>query len=156
MARFLSGVPLEPVTTDLQRRIAPLALEIRAREAAGLVVEGHGDLRPEHVCLTDPPVIFDRVETALELRVIDVFDEVGYLAAECRFLGRPELGHRLLADLEQAGFAPPSTGLQKLYAMIRLVTRARLAVDHLRDPSPSTPEKWPLRARAYLAEAMRL
>jgi len=155
MAEFLDGIPLAPLTTDLGLRIDAMRAEIRAREVAGLVVEGHGDLRPEHVCLTAPPVIFDRVETALEMRVIDVFDEVGYLAAECSLLGRPDLGRDLLQRLESAGFVPPSTELQATYTMVRLVTRARLALDHLRDPAPSTPEKWPVRARACLAEALR-
>lgn len=156
MALFLPDVPLEPVTAELENRLTALMSEIVVRQALGLVVEGHGDLRPEHVCLTDPPVIFDRAETALELRVVDVFDEVGYLAAECRFLGLPNLGRRLLQGLAQTGFAPPSRDLLTIYARIRLVTRARLAVDHLRDPVPSTPEKWPVRARAYLTEALRL
>ncbi len=156
MARLLPEVPLAPVTTDLENRIDKMAPEISAREAAGLVVEGHGDLRPEHVCLTDPPVIFDRVETALELRVIDVFDEVGYLAAECALLGRPDLGDCLVQGLTNEGFAPPSAELQVTYALFRLTTRARLALDHLRDPSPATPEKWPVRARQYLTEAIRL
>ena len=156
MARILPEVPLEPVTTDLENRIEKIAPEISVREAAGLVVEGHGDLRPEHVCLTDPPVIFDRVETAVELRVIDVFDEIGYLAAECALLGRPDLGDCLVQGLTNEGFAPPSAELQLTYAQFRLVTRARLALDHLRDPSPATPEKWPVRARQYLTEAIRL
>ena len=38
-------------------------------------------LRPEHVCLAAPPVIFDRVKAALELRMVDVFDAVVYLGA---------------------------------------------------------------------------
>ncbi|MGJ8606185.1 MAG: hypothetical protein ACSHXH_18895 [Marivita sp.] len=66
----------------------------------------------------------------------------------------PELGHRLLMELANAGFAPPSPELQSTYATFRLVTRARLALDHLADPSPRTPEKWPLRAKAYLTEAL--
>ncbi len=156
MAHIVPEVPLAPVTTDLEYRIDKIAPEISAREAAGLVVEGHGDLRPEHVCLTDPPVIFDRVETALELRVIDVFDEVGYLAAECALLGRPDLGDCLVQRLTNEDFAPPSAELQLTYTQFRLVTRARLALDHLRDPSPATPEKWPARARQYLTEAIRL
>lgn len=156
MARFVPDISLAPVTTDLENRIARLEPEISARERAGLVVEGHGDLRPEHVCLTDPPVIFDRVETALELRVIDVFDEVGYLAAECTLMGRSDLGDCLMRGLVDAGFARPSTDLQTTYAMFRLATRARLALDHLRDPSPPTPDKWPTRARVYLTETMRL
>ncbi len=36
------------------------------------------------------------------------------------------------------------------------LTRARLAVDHLRDPEVRTPEKWPAQARAYLHAAARL
>ena len=156
MARIVPEVPLAPVTTDLENQIDEMVPEISAREAAGLVVEGHGDLRPEHVCLTEPPVIFDRVETALELRVIDVFDEVGYLAAECTLLGRPDLGDCLMKGLANEGFVPPSAEVQLTYTQFRLVTRARLALDHLRDPSPATPEKWPVRARQYLTEAIRL
>ena len=156
MARFVPEVPLTTVTTDLENRIDEMGTEISAREAAGLVVEGHGDLRPEHVCLTDPPVIFDRVETALELRGIDVFDEGGYLAAECALLGRPDLGEFLVEGLASEGFSPPSTELQVTYALFRLTTRARLALDHLRDPAPATPEKWPVRARHYLTGAIRM
>lgn len=155
MARFLPGIALDPVTTCLESRIARLAPEILARETARLVVEGHGDLRPEHVCLTVPPVIFDRVESAVELRVIDVFDEVGYLAAECRLLGRPDLEGSLMRGMAEAGFAPPSSTLQTTFAMFRLVTRARLALDHLREPDPRTPNKWPRRAKEYLIEALR-
>lgn len=156
MAGYLSGLPMAVVTSHLQSRIPEMRAEISARESAGFVVEGHGDLRPEHVCLTDPPVIFDRVETTIELRVIDVFDEVGYLAAECTLTGRPDLGACLMRGMADSGFTPPSTDLQKTFAMFRLVTRARLALDHLRDPSPPTPEKWPKRARLYLTEALRL
>lgn len=154
MARYLPGVPLSKVTTELKSRIANMSSEIEAREAAGLVIEGHGDLRPEHVCMTTPPVIFDRVEIALELRVIDVFDETGYLAAECKLLGHPDLGDHLLHGMAEAGFKPPSPELQSTYMTFRLVTRARLALDHLRDPAPRTPEKWPLRAKTYLTEAL--
>lgn len=96
MAQYLPGVPPARVTTEVERGLAHMSSEILEREAAALVIEGHGDLRPEHVCMTSPPVIFDRVETALELRLIDVFDEVGYLAAECRLLGFPDLGDKLL------------------------------------------------------------
>jgi uncharacterized protein len=156
MAHLLPDPALAQITTDLANRLARLQPDIAAREAGGLVVEGHGDLRPEHVCLTDPLVIFDRVETAREMRVIDVFDEVGYLAAECAMLGRPDMGGPLLAALKDAGFAPPPPPLLASYAMFRLITRARLALDHLRDPNPRTPARWPARAHAYLTEATRL
>ena len=74
------------VTNDLKDRIVRMRAEITVRRTTGLVVEGQGGLRPEPVCLTAPRVVFDRVETALELRVIDVFDETGNLGAECTIL----------------------------------------------------------------------
>ncbi len=156
MAAHVPEIALAPLLDGLTARLDAAAPEITGREQARLILEGHGDLRPEHVCLTDPPVIFDRVETAREMRVIDVFDEVGYLGLECRLLGRADLHLRLLAGLAAAGFDPPSDTLQATYGVFRCVTRARLSLDHLRDPEPRTPEKWPVRARTYLHEALRL
>ncbi len=156
LAGHLPGIPVQRIVTDLSDRIEQAQAHIADREKAGLVIEGHGDLRPEHVCLTDPLVIFDRVETAREMRVVDVFDEVGYLAAECAMLGRPDLVETLLTGLRDAGFAPPVAPLVTTYAMFRLVTRARLSLDHLRDPDPRTPARWIGRTQRYLAEVQRL
>jgi aminoglycoside phosphotransferase family enzyme len=41
-------------------RLRPALFEERVR--AGRIVEGHGDLRPEHICLSDPIAIFDCIE----------------------------------------------------------------------------------------------
>lgn len=156
MSRFLPDVPLPAILSGLNDRLDRAEPEIAAREKAGLVLEGHGDLRPEHVCLTDPLVIFDRVETALEMRLVDIYDEVRYLTAECAMLGRPDLLGTLMTALEAAGFAPPTPQTLLTYAAFRLVTRARLSLDHLRDTDPRTPDKWPARARDYLTEVVRL
>src|SRR4030067_625773 len=42
-----------------------------ARVEAGKIVEGHGDLRPEHVCLTAVTVIIDCLEFNSRLRIFD-------------------------------------------------------------------------------------
>lgn len=144
------------VAEEVAARLPAAAAEISLRERVGAVVEGHGDLRPEHLCLTDPPVVFDRVESALELRVADVFDETMYLAAECALLGRPGIGGVLAGALCAAGFAAPSPGLMRSYLLFRLVTRARLLLDHLRYPEPRSPGTWPPRAQAYLDAAALL
>lgn len=127
--------------------------ETVARGAAGLVVEGHGDLRPEHVCLERPPVIFDRLEFDPDLRLADPFEECAYLGLECARWGSGWIGAALTARLVASGLTPPSAALTRAYAVNRLLTRARLAIDHLLDPAPRTPEKWPAQARAYLAQA---
>lgn len=130
--------------------------EIAARDDARLIIEGHGDLRPEHVCLTTPPTVFDRLDFSVEMRMIDIFDEANYLGLECAMLGAPWIGPQVLAAMQAAGFAAPSPGLQLAYGVFRCLTRARLSLDHLRDPKPRTPEKWPAQALAYLARAARM
>jgi hypothetical protein len=49
----------------------------------------------------------------------------------------------------------PSTGLFVFYRISRGMLRARLAIAHMLDPRPRTPEKWPGVARTYLAAARR-
>lgn len=144
------------VVGHLARRLKQLRPEIMARDRNGLVIEGHGDLKPEHVCLLDPPVIFDRAEAALELRVIDIWDEAMFLAAECAMLGHTGLGGKLADALLAAGFTPPSTPLLIAFIQFRLVTRARLALDHLRDARPCGRQDWPGKAQRYLDAAAAL
>ncbi|HEX2510569.1 MAG TPA: hypothetical protein VHK66_08630 [Microvirga sp.] len=123
-------------------------LEERAR--AGQVVEGHGDLRPEHVCLTEPLVIFDCLEFNEELRFVDPFDELAFLGMECALLGEPGVGRRLMDRIgERLGPIPPDR-LVRLYTAFRAVLRARLSVAHLLDPVPRDPAKWRPLATRYL------
>lgn len=121
-------------------------LEERVRQ--GRVVDGHGDLRPDHICFCAPIAIFDCLEFNWELRQVDPFDELAFLGVECALLGDFSLGPKLVARVAQAlGDAPPAP-LLSLYAATRAVLRARLAVAHLLDDAPRTPEKWePLAAR---------
>ena len=122
---------------------------------ANRIVEGHGDLRPEHVCLLDPPVIIDCLEFNRDLRLVDPFDDIAYLALECRFIGAPWIGERLLARLSEGLGVRPSEALIAFYTAFRACLRARLSLAHLLDPVPRTPEKWLPQAIAYLEIADR-
>jgi aminoglycoside phosphotransferase family enzyme len=144
---------LGPTALDL---IDACTDEILARARRGLIVEGHGDLRPEHVCLTDPPVIFDRLEFDPLLRLADPFDETGMLGQDCAAMGAGWIGSVLRGRLTTAGLPEPSPRLRLAYAVNRCLTRARLAIDHLREPAMRTPEKWPRQARSQIERATRL
>ncbi len=133
-------------------RLDEFSGEILQRGEEGQVVDGHGDLRPEHVCL-DPPVIFDRMEFSARHRLIDVHDEVGYLGLEAEILGNWDIGQRLRDRLVKAGFPPPSLGLLSTFQMVRCLIRARLCIDHLLDAHPRTPEVWPEKTKTYLTQA---
>lgn len=145
-----------PVLLDqLDGRLASERPLLEARVHAGRVVDGHGDLRPEHICLTEPIVIFDCLEFNAELRQVDPFDEVALLGVECAQLGAPELLRKLVESLaRRLGCAPPWR-LVSLYAAWRAMLRARLSVAHLLDPSPREPAKWEPLASRYLDLAQR-
>jgi aminoglycoside phosphotransferase family enzyme len=67
---------------------------IAARTAR--IVEGHGDLRPEHVCLAAEPVFIDCLEFNRDLRIVDPVDELGYLAMECECAGEKRIGSTIV------------------------------------------------------------
>ena len=62
----------------------------------GCVVEGHGDLRPEHILLSDPPAVIDCLEFDRDLRVLDRAEELCVLEIECARIGHAATGRWLL------------------------------------------------------------
>ncbi|MBU1223736.1 MAG: hypothetical protein KKA22_17020 [Gammaproteobacteria bacterium] len=126
-----------------------------SRVRQGRIVEGHGDLRPEHVCLLAEPVVIDCLEFRREFRILDPADELGYLALECERLHAPQVGGWMLeAYREASGDAPPDA-LIHFYQSCRAVLRAKLALWHLRDDGRHPPGKWVAAAMEYLDLAQR-
>jgi len=98
------GLPTSALLSAVTRTFAFAAHHsdlIDARVAAGRIVEGHGDLRPEHFCMLEPPVVIDCLEFNPALRVTDVAAELASLAVECEHLGAPDFA----ADLMERTFA---------------------------------------------------
>jgi aminoglycoside phosphotransferase family enzyme len=133
----------------LDRRGHLIAARIRHRR----IVEGHGDLRPEHIWLDHETRIIDRLEFNLRLRVVDPFDEVAYLGLECERLGAAWAGSYIERRLKRLLRDGPVEELFAFYRCHRAMLRARLAIAHLFEEHPRTPEKWPRLAAAYLVLA---
>lgn len=119
------------------------------------IVDGHGDLRPEHIWLDHRIRIIDCLEFNARLRAVDPLDEVAFLTLECERLGAPWAGVRIGKGVAHGlhDDAPPE--LFHFYRCYRAMLRARLAIAHLYEQHPRTPEKWPRLARAYLDIAAR-
>lgn len=126
---------------------------IEARVADGRFVEGHGDLRPEHVCLTEPIVIIDCLEFSYRLRLVDPFDEIAFLGMECAFLGVPEIGRELSARLGTALNDPVAPELRQFYSAFRATMRARMALGHLVYGSATNRSAWERKTDRYIALA---
>ncbi len=140
----------------LSRRQKTLAKRVYNR----CIVDGHGDLRPEHIWLGDPVRIIDCLEFNARLRAVDPFDEIAFLSLECERLGAAWAGEYIRRRVTRGLRDGLSEELFLFYRCHRAMLRARLAIAHLLEPNPRTPDKWPRLARAYLeiaaADATRL
>jgi uncharacterized protein len=128
---------------------------LRARERALQVRDGHGDLRPEHVCLLPPPLVIDCLEFNQQLRQLDPFDELAYLGLECAMQGAAWVGARLVAGVGDVLGQRPHPALVHFYAAHRGLLRARLAVAHLLDAQPRTPERWLPLGERYISQGLQ-
>jgi uncharacterized protein len=123
-----------------------VASRVRGRH----IVDGHGDLRPEHIWLGDQVRVIDCLEFNASLRAVDPFDEIAFLCLECERLGCAwaaehirRWGRHMLPDgLSDELFA--------FYRAHRATLRARLSAAHLLELNPRTPEKWRRLTRTYL------
>ncbi len=141
LVRFVDGVQ--------ERFLARCGSLLAARASGGHIVDAHGDLRPEHIWLGNPPRIIDCLEFNDNLRANDPFDELAFLTLECERLGG-WLARYLRRRLTRALPNPPPAELFTFYRCHRATLRARLAVAHLFEKDVRTPEKWPAQARDYL------
>jgi len=114
------------------------------------IVDAHGDLRPEHIWLEKPAKIIDCLEFNPRLRAIDPLDEIAYLTLECERLGDAWTGRYIKRRMLRVLGDDPPDDLFAFYRCHRATLRARLAIAHLLEPRPRTPEKWPRLARTYL------
>jgi aminoglycoside phosphotransferase family enzyme len=130
----------------LARRGDVLAHRVRRRS----IVDAHGDLRPEHIFLGDPVRIIDGLEFNPRLRAIDPFDEIAFLSLECQRLGAAWAGDHIRRRVSRGLRDGLSEELFLFYRSHRATLRARLAIAHLLEPNPRTPDKWPRLARSYL------
>jgi aminoglycoside phosphotransferase family enzyme len=135
--------------TDLLAR-APGLLDERVLK--GRIVEGHGDLRPEHVALGPVAAVIDCLEFDRELRLLDPADELAFLRLECERLGCPAAGELFLSEYRRLGGDDPPAILLDLYAVTRALVRAKLAVWRLREPGADI-VRWRATAMEYVALA---
>ena len=120
------------------------------RVQAGRIVEGHGDLRPEHICVRGQGAIIDCLEFSRDLRVLDPLDELAFLALECERLGDARVGQWFLDEYSDVTGDEAPAALLHFYRVYRALRRANIAVRHLDDPTMRDPERFAARARQYL------
>jgi uncharacterized protein len=151
-------LPGEQLQTVLECQLDFLARRpslLERRALSGMILEAHGDLRPEHVCLNHPPVIIDCLEFSRDLRIQDRVDELAYLGMECERLGEFRVGEVVFDEYTGMTGDRPSVALVAFYKCMRACARAKLCVWHLNDVAPAQRDRWIEKARGYLSMAER-
>jgi aminoglycoside phosphotransferase family enzyme len=142
---------LRRVVDRLMRTLREEADLFAERAACGRIVEAHGDLRPEHICLDpDGPTIIDCLEFNRLLRWLDPASELSFLELETRRAGASEIGRSIRETClgELADAVDPA--LFRFYRGYHALVRAKLAVWHIDDPQLNDRPKWTYKANAYL------
>ena len=97
------------------------------RRAGGHLVDGHGDLRLEHVHLTPERVcIYDCIEFNERFRRIDVANDVAFLAMDFDVHGRPDLSRRFVEAMEERLDDPELSALLPFYKSYRAYVRGKV------------------------------
>jgi aminoglycoside phosphotransferase family enzyme/predicted kinase len=144
---------------------------LRARQRAGRIREGHGDLHAEHVCFVDRPVggggglpplepgihVFDCIEFSHALRCNDVAYEIAFLAMDLTSLDRPDLAERLVTAYVTAADDPDVRHLLRFYACELASVRGMVEGLKSREPEVDATEREAAaaRARRHFALALR-
>lgn len=123
---------------------------LRGRAEAGRVVDGHGDLRAEHVLL-DPEApegitIIDRLDHP-RLRIVDVVDDLAFLCMDLEGSAAPAAAAAVLEGYVEGGGEPPPRELLAYFGAYRATVRAKVALIRARQEQDPTGQE---------AEAVRL
>ncbi|MCH5374991.1 MAG: AAA family ATPase [Planctomycetes bacterium] len=132
---------------------------IGGRAADGRIVEGHGDLRPDHIYFVPRPTVIDCVEFSRELRQLDVLDELSFLAMECDYRERSDIGREIIERYLQASGDSPAPPLIAFYKSYRASVHAKVATlradqhgDSVRSANRGTAERYLQLAAEYASE----
>lgn len=104
------------------------ASELERRRSSGLVHDGHGDLRCEHVLVRPSVRVVDRVEFDPKLRHTDIACDLAFLTMDLEAHGRRDAAGELLREYRDRGLDPGSDALLSFFAAYRAFVRAKVAL----------------------------
>jgi aminoglycoside phosphotransferase family enzyme len=124
--------------------------ELVERGRSGLIRDGHGDLRAEHVIVPaeDAIYIYDCIEFDPALRQIDVAADLAFLLMDLARLGAEHPAFELVDAYRSAGGEPGDDALLSFFAAYRAWVRAKIASLQAHEHAVGDPERDGLEARA--------
>ena len=134
-------------------------VDLLARVNEGFFIDGHGDLRAEHVYFGEQGVsLIDCIEFSDSLRQVDVLNDLAFLRMDLDFLGRADLSQVLVDCYVDALPQVYKSSLLDFYSAYRAMVRAKVGfiaeeqqISSGGEPGLSTVSKHMALAFKYLA-----
>ncbi|MBI3091374.1 MAG: AAA family ATPase [Candidatus Tectomicrobia bacterium] len=151
--RQFLGVTLDGDLDDFIQRQTQRFLEaaeplFRQRIAALRIRECHGDLRLEHIYLTEPIAIIDCVEFSDRFRNVDTAADLAFLSMELGLHGYHDLNRRLLESYRAASGDKHLARLLNFYRSYYAYVRGKVVSLRLQGNGPQGAERSSLLDRA--------
>jgi aminoglycoside phosphotransferase family enzyme len=102
---------------------------LNARVCDGRIVDGHGDLRPEHVFFERRPAVIDCVEYSAARRKGDVLEDLSRLTMECLRLGRGDVAEAIVSAYRRRTHDDSFPELEAFYRSLHACGRAAAAIE---------------------------
>ena len=148
-------VLIEQISNNLVHFLGNHSLQFDKRIANGNIIEAHGDLRPEHVCLLPQPAIIDSLEFNRELRVMDIAEELSFFDMECEMIGDLVTGQLFFDCYKKLSLDTIPESLIFFYKAKKAFLRTYLVARHITEPGYKDEPGWLNRANAYLQSAKK-
>lgn len=125
---ILPPAQLEIIEVRARRYLNKYGDEIRQRAKDGFVVDGHGDLRAENICLplNARPLLFDCIEFNDRFRICDSAQDIAFLAMELEFRGRADLADAFVKAYRESCDTNVSERLLNFYLGYRAFIKGKV------------------------------
>lgn len=125
---LLDADTVAAVATMAERYLAGRHPLFAERAAAGMIVDGHGDLLADDIYLLDDgPRILDCLEFSDRLRAVDVLDDIAFLAMDLERLGGPQHARTFIDAHHEAGGPAGPASLLHHFIAYRAGVRSKIA-----------------------------
>jgi hypothetical protein len=146
--RTISAAAFEAIRGWVEGQLGRRRDEFERRVRENRILDGHGDLRCESICITNGICIFDCIEFNDRLRCCDPASEVAFLAMDLDARGRPDLGYYFCEEYERLAEDTGLFHLLPFYRCYRAYVRGKVLSFRLDEPEFTPAEKELARSRA--------
>jgi aminoglycoside phosphotransferase family enzyme/predicted kinase len=152
IGRTISNSAYDAIRSWVSEEIGAKADLFGRRAREGRIVDGHGDLRCESVCVTGPHngaiCIYDCIEFNDRFRCGDVASEVAFLAMDLEARGRPDLGYFFTEAYQRQTSDQDLFALLPFYRCYRAYVRGKVLSFRLNEEEFSKEEREEAATRA--------